>query len=193
MYRAPGHRAPVCYDSRVTRPRTLTHLADTVTALLDAETDAAAFELALDATLRASTADMGAIFRPSGQSLRLTLHRNLPQAFRKRPPLLDTQRWGAETFVRTPQGGPTGAPLQEMAALTGIQTWATAPVRPRQTVHGLILLGSRDLVGFSDDAIAYLKIVAHVLGLALESASSAIRSGPPPVPTTVGPFPLADD
>lgn len=163
-------------------------LAQTVAALVSAGNDTVAFQIALDATLEAAGADMGAVFRPAGRSLRMALSRNLPHELRRRPPLLDTEQWSARIFVKTHGREPPGAPLQEARALQGIPTWATAPARAGGQVHGLLLIASRDLVGFTAQALAHLEIISTVLGLTL-AVPAPTGEGPPPAPTQVGPAP----
>ncbi len=161
-------------------------LAETVRALVAAEDEPRAFEVALDAAMAAAGADMGAVFRPAGLSLRMAVSRNLPHELRRRPPLLDARAWSARTFVQAHGQEPVGAPLHEAAPLQAIPTWATAPAAPRGRVHGLLLIASRDLVGFPPQALAHLEITATVLGLALAApAPPAPGGGPPPAPTQV--------
>jgi hypothetical protein len=81
-----------------------------------------------------------------------------------------------------------GAPLHEAAPLQAIPTWATAPAAPRGRVYGLLLIASRDLVGFPAQALAHLELTATVLGLALAApapAPPAPGGGPPPTPTQI--------
>lgn len=164
----------------------LERLASFCIEALDATAPEPLLARTLDLLMAEAGADMGAVFRPVGASLRIVSSRGLPIRHRGRPPLLTTAAWAETIHIRTSGEPAPSVPLNEMEALGGIPTWATAPVAPRGRLHGLLLIASRDLVGFAPEVAVLLEITTRIAGLALESPPGP-PSGPPPVPTQVGP------
>jgi len=152
-----------------------------VAGALDPKT---ALTTALTFLIEASGADMGAVFEPAGTSLRLSFGHGLPPKFLRKPPLLETAAWSGALIVRHPAGAAEPSPLEQHARLVGMPTWASLPIGHRDHFYGLVLVASRDLVGFSDQAVELFSILSRVLGLALHALDHATRVPPPPSEVT---------
>lgn len=151
----------------MSNPELIASLERTVVRLVQAPDADTATSTALAYLLDAVGADMGAAFEPAGSSLRFVTGRGLPPKFLRKPPLLERAAWEGAVVVKQPGAEPVDGTLEEAARLAGVQTWATLPIAYRDGFFGLLLVASRDLVGFSDRAVELFSIVSRVLGLAL--------------------------
>jgi GAF domain-containing protein len=151
-------------------------LERTVVCLVQASDPKAAMTTALSYLMEAAGADMGAVFDPAGTSLRLSFGHGLPSSFLRKPPLLARADWEGAMIVKHPTGPVTTEPVTESslehhARLSGMITWASLPIAYRDDFFGLLLVASRDLVGFSDQAVEIFSIVSRVLGLVLHASN----------------------
>jgi len=170
----------------VSNPELIASLERVVARLVQAPDRTAAMTAALAFLIDASGGDMGAVFEPAGTSLRLSFGHGLPPKFLRKPPLLETSAWEGAMIVNHPAGPAVDSDLGNHARLAGVATWASLPIAYRDRFFGLVLVASRDLVGFSDQAVEVFSIISRVLGLALYGLSHAtpLRDPPPEVTTT---------
>ncbi len=136
-----------------------------------------ALNQALAYLIDATGADMGAVFEPAGTSLRFTAGQSLPKKFLQKPPLLERSAWEGAMIVSDTDATPVDADLARHAHLAGVQTWASLPIAYRDGFFGVLLVASRDLVGFSEQAVEVFSIISRVLGVALYGLRHA---GPAP-------------
>jgi len=166
-------------------------LEHAVVCLVQASDPKAALTTALSFLMEAAGADMGAVFEPAGTSLRLSFGHGLPPGFLQKPPLLARADWEGAMIVHHPSGPVTESSLEQHARLSGFVHWASLPIAYRDGFFGLVLVASRDLVGFSNQAVEIFSIVSRVLGLVLHGLQSAppapgLASGSSPEPTIIG-------
>ena len=154
----------------------------TVTGAIDKE---AALTAALAYLMEAAGADMGAVFEPAGSSLRLSFGHALPPKFLRKPPLLERAAWDGAMIVRHPNNAAAESPHEQHARLEGVPTWATLPIAYRDSFFGLVLVASRDLVGFTDQSVELFSIMSRVLGLALHGLQHSRPAPEPPAEVTV--------
>lgn len=161
----------------MSNPELIASLERVVVRLVQAPDPSAAMTTALTFLIEATGADMGAVFEPAGTSLRLSFGHGLPPKFLRKPPLLETSAWDGAMIVKHSAGPAVDSTLGHHARLAGMPTWASLPIAYRDSFFGLLLVASRDLVGFSDQAVEIFSIISRVLGLALHGLCHA-----PPVP-----------
>lgn len=174
-------------------PDLIASLERTVVRLVQAPDAETAMHLALAYLLDAAGADMGAVFAPAGSSLRFVTGHGLPPKFLRKPPLLERSAWEGGMLVKHPGGEPVDEALEEAGRLAGVQTWATLPIAYRDGFFGLLLVASRDLVGFSHKAVELFSILSRVLGLALYGLRHAPRTPGLPAEGTVSEPPPTRD
>jgi GAF domain-containing protein len=173
----------------VSRPDVIGQLERTVECLVQAPDPATALRVALTFLIESTGADMGAVFEPAGASLRLSFGHGLPKKFLSKPPLLERSAWEGAMIVQHPAGAPSDSELARHARLAGAHTWASLPIAYRDGFFGLLLVASRDLVGFSARAVELFSIVSRVLGLALYGMLHAPTPRENPVERTVAEAP----
>lgn len=166
--------------------------------LVQAPDPTTAMSVALTFLIESTGADMGAVFEPAGASLRLSFGHGLPKSFLSKPPLLERSAWEGAMIVGHPAGAPSGSELARHARLAGAHTWASLPIAYRDGFFGLLLVASRDLVGFSARAVELFSIMSRVLGLALYGMLHAPPHAPAPLEaptdrTVAEPPPLPPD
>ena len=151
----------------MSNPELIASLERVVVRLVQAPDRDTAISAALTFLIEATGADMGAVFAPAGTSLRFSFGQGLPKKFLRKPPLLERSAWDGAMIVQHSTGPAVDPALEQHARLAGVPTWASMPITYRDGFFGLVVVASRDLVGFSEQAVELFSIVSRVLGMAL--------------------------